>query len=641
MSEIEVMERQAELEPRPNRIAILDAGSQYGGLIDRSIRESGYRTLLLPLETPPDQLQDYDAIIISGGPSSVYAEDAPDCDPAIFELGKPTLGICYGMQLMAKHLGGQVQPTERREDGPQEIAIYGGSPLFKGCEGVRTVLMSHGDSVVGVPSGFRAVAGEDDTIVAAMDCPSKNLYGVQFHPEVYQTECGPQLFDNLLRNIAGLEPDYTIEDQEREAREYTRQTVGDRNVALFLSGGVDSTVLAALNAKAIDHKERIHAFHIDTGFMRQGESRAVMAALAEAGIEVELLDMSEMFATATTVIDGEETPPLNQVTDPQQKRKIIGDTFIRVRDEIINKADLGYDTVLAQGSLRPDLIESGSHLASSKSATIKTHHNDTEAVRRLREQGLVVEPLQALYKDQVRELGRRLGLPESIVARHPFPGPGLAIRILCEAGVALETAESEVEMAQAEIDYFVSNNGFGEYSAVVLPVRSVGVQGDERSYKPCVSVEGPADWEKLRELADALPKYAHGVNRVCYNFGGNQTVDSIKLTRTLLEKDAIEQARKADHIATEVLTEAGTMADISQMPVVLLPVSFDKPGERSVVIRPFISPDFMTGIAAIPGVHINEQLVFEMAASIATGVPGVSSVLYDLSNKPPGTTEWE
>lgn len=635
-----------ELPPDPHRIAILDGGSQYGGLIDRNVREAGYRTDILSLETPAAELADYDAVIISGGPSSVYAEDAPDCDPAIFELGKPTLGICLGMQLMTKHLGGTVAATALREDGPQETLFFGDSPLFNGLTGtVQKVLMSHGDSVVAPPRGFRVVGGADE-MVSVIEHQDRRLYGVQFHPEVFQTDCGPQLFQNFLHDIAQLEPDYTAEDQEQESIEYIQQTVGDRDVVMFLSGGVDSTVLAALMARAIDDPSKIHAYHIDTGFMRQGESQTVMEALGAAGIEVKLLDVADMFAEATTVIDGVMTPPLNQAVNPQQKRKIIGDTFIRVRDTIIQELDLPEDSVLAQGSLRPDLIESGSHLASGKADTIKTHHNDTEEVRKLRQLGRVVEPLQALYKDQVRELGRRLGLPESLVVRHPFPGPGLAIRILCQAGVEVVSVPSEtMQTAQAKLDSLLASEGFGEFQATVLPIRSVGVQGDGRSYKPCVSVTGPANWERLTALAELVPNRVHEVNRVCYSFTDGTELgeaEAVSVTPTTLDPDtSIAQARQADGIATEVFLQHGVLNNVSQLPVVLVPVSFGARGERSVVLRPFISPDFMTGIAGLPGRDLPEAPVFEVAQRIVNEVPGISRVMYDLSSKPPGTTEWE
>lgn len=632
-----------KLPPRPHAIAILDGGSQYGGLIDRNVREAGYRTDMLPLETPANKLADYDAIIISGGPSSVYSKGAPDCDPAVFTLGKPTLGICLGMQLMTKHLGGTVAATALREDGPQETLFFGDSRLFAGLQGTtQKVLMSHGDSVVTPPRGFQVIGGTD-AIVSVIEDADRRLYGVQFHPEVFQTECGPQLFENFLSGIAELQPDYTAEDQEQDAIDYIQRTVGDREVVLFLSGGVDSTVLAALMARAINDTSRIHAYHIDTGFMRQGESQAVISALSAAGIAVQLLDMADTFATAATVIDGVKTLPLNQTIDPQQKRKIIGDTFIQARDTVIRKLGLHEDSVLAQGSLRPDLIESGSHLASGKADTIKTHHNDTEAVRELRALGRVVEPLQALYKDQVRELGRRLGLPKELVARHPFPGPGLAIRILCHDGTKANTVPDKiVQTAQAELDNLLVAEGFDDFRATVLPIRSVGVQGDGRSYKPCVSVTGPADWPRLRALAELIPNRVHGVNRVCYNVINQEASPDISVTKTTLDPDtSIAQARQADYIVTDVLAKHGILNNVSQLPVVLVPVSFGRRGDRSVVLRPFISPDFMTGVAALPGRDIPEDQVFEIAQRIIHEVPDISSVMYDLSSKPPGTTEWE
>lgn len=623
------------------KIAILDAGSQYGGLIDRIVREAGYRTEILDLDTSTEKLEHYNGIIISGGPNSVYADDAPDCDPGLFKLGKPVLGICYGMQLLAKHLGGKIEPTARREDGPQDTVFSDNSRLFAGLAGKQRVLMSHGDSVTKLPPGF-SKTGESEGIISAIENEDSQLYGVQFHPEVYQTEGGEQIFKNFLEGIAGLNSDYTAEDQEAEAIDYINKVVGEREVLLFLSGGVDSSVLAALMAKAIEDKDRLHAVHINTGFMRQGESELVVEALKQAGIEVEMVDAKETFYQGTTVIDGQETSKLDQVTDPQVKRKIIGDTFIKVRDQVVRELNLPADVVLAQGSLRPDLIESGSHLASKQADVIKTHHNDTDAVRALRDKGQVVEPLQALYKDQVRAIGRRLGLPGSLVERHPFPGPGLAVRILCIAGDLEVVRELQEEAGQLQItvNEALAENKLQEYSARVLPIRSVGVQGDGRSYKPPVSISGSADWTRLTNLAEILPKKVHGINRVCYELTDSEP-GNLSATPTYLTEDAIDQERQADAIVSEVLHKYDAFKDISQMPVVLLPVSFGRAGERAIVLRPFMSPDFMTGVAATPGKELPEVAVFEMAKRIIKEVPGISKVLYDLTSKPPGTTEWE
>ncbi len=630
------MVRKRAKNSKAAKVAVLDAGSQFGGLIDRNVRELGLRTVLLPLETPAEELVKYEAIIISGGPKSVEDKDAHFCDPKLFTLDIPILGICYGMQLMAKMRGGRVGPSHLRQDGPQLTSTEGASNLFEGLSGQQKVLMSHGDSVHDLPEGFRIVATSGQ-LTAAIEDPVRRHYGVQFHPEVFQTENGPDIFRNFLFNISELTPDYTAEDQEKEALNYIQETVGEKDVVVLVSGGVDSAVLAALVAKSIK-KDKVHAFHVDTGFMRARESQDVIEALAQAGIVVNLLDMAEMFYNATTTIDGVETPPLSAVTDPQMKRKIIGDTFMKVNTGILKQRALGEDTVLAQGSLRPDLIESGSLLASSKADTIKTHHNDTEEVRKLRALGRVVEPLQQLYKDQVRVLGRRLGLPPHIVDRHPFPGPGGAIRILC--------AESAFKMPdhnqlQASLDEFLQAEGYREYKAHLLPVRTVGVQGDGRSYKYLVGLEGKPDWVRLYELAATIPDHNHAANRVSYIFGEPMDRTSLNITPTHLTKDVMEQWRRADAVVTQVLREHDLMDNISQMPVILLPLNFGKAGARGVALRPFVSPDFMTGIAARPGNEIPEVAIQEMVNRILKSVPNISRVLLDLSSKPPGTTEWE
>ncbi len=619
-----------------NRVCILDAGAQYGGLIDRNIRELGIRTELLPLETLARDLTDFDAVVISGGPSSVNEPGSPDCDPAIFDLNKPVLGICYGLQLLAKHLGGRVGTTNLREDGPQATSFFGGSKLLAGLEvKPQNVLMSHGDSVIELPTGFRVV-GRHDQLISVIEDAKNKLYGTQFHPEVFQTEGGKQIFENFLFGISDLKADYSPADQEQEAINYIKKYIGNRDVTLFLSGGVDSTVLAALMAKCLN-KSQVHAFHIDTGFMREGESQAVMSALKQLGIKVKLLDKAQLFYKATTTVDGIKTAPLNQVRDPQLKRKIIGDTFAAIHDDLISSHGLADDTVLAQGSLRPDLIESGSHLASTKADIIKTHHNDTEAVRRLRSKNRVVEPLQQLYKDQVRQLGRRLGLPESVVNRHPFPGPGLAIRIICaNEPYRLKNHDN----IQASLDKFLLKEGYSDYRSYLLPVRTVGVQGDGRSYKYLVGLTGKPNWPRLIELANKIPGSNHDVNRVCYIFG-DVDPKKINITPTLLTPDSIGQVRRADAIVTKILSRHNLLGAISQMPVVLLPVNFDQSGHRAIALRPFKTPDFMTGLAARPGRDIPIAALSEMVETIIKEVVGISRVVYDLSSKPPGTTEWE
>ncbi|HVI60853.1 MAG TPA: glutamine-hydrolyzing GMP synthase, partial [Candidatus Saccharimonadales bacterium] len=414
----------------PVAVAILDAGAQYGKVIDRRVRNFQVRSELLPLDTPYDELRNYGAIIISGGPESVYAKGAPQPDPAIWQSRKPILGICYGMQLVNQAFGGSVERKKTREDGHFAIQVDPEDKLFDGLKPSQKVLMSHGDSIAKVAGGFHAVASSGD-IVAAISDRRRKIYGVQFHPEVDLTDNGQQMLSNFLFKIAGLRPDYGLENKLDEAVGYIRQAVGDRQVLLFASGGVDSTVCAALLGRALPAAQ-VRVVHVDTGFMRYRESDDVQKALAAAGVEMTVVRATDTFLDATATVDGRPTPPLRQVTDPEIKRRIIGDTFMKVREEVM--AELGLDpatTMLAQGTLRPDLIESASHLASSKAAVIKTHHNDTQLVRDLRDSGHVIEPLHELHKDEVRQLGEELGLPGDLVWRQPFPGPGLAIRLLC------------------------------------------------------------------------------------------------------------------------------------------------------------------------------------------------------------------
>ncbi len=620
----------------PQRVAILDAGAQYGGLIDRTIRELGLRTVLLPIDTPAKQLETFAAIVISGGPKSVAEADAYHCDPDILNIGKPILGICYGLQLIAQMHGGSVDAAGIREDGPQDIEILQKSALFKGLAKKQRVLMTHGITVLKEPAGFQITA-RSGSLIAAIENEELRQYGVQFHPEVYQTECGKTIFKNFLLNIAELVPDYTPADQEHEAIAAIKSTVGDHDVVVFVSGGVDSTVVAALIGEAIP-KSQIHAFHTDTGFMRLNESKKVVESLENAGIKVTLLDMADMFANATAVIDGKVTKPLKEVIDPQIKRQIIGDTFIKVREKILRDYNLTDDSVLAQGSLRPDLIESGSELASTKAETIKTHHNDTEEVRKLRRSNRVIEPLQQLYKDQVRELGTRLGLPADIVDRHPFPGPGLAIRVICsEQPYRLMNHDA----IQQQLDDFVTAKGFGDFQVHLLPVQTVGVQGDGRSYKYLAGITGPADWEKLSHLAALIPNYNQEINRLVYIFGGPVERDNLGITPTHLTKDVLDGLRLADDIVTATLRDQNLMSHISQLPVILFPVDFGKIGQRSIALRPFITPDFMTGLAALPNKDIPEAVIMNLVAKLTSQVPGISRIVYDLSSKPPGTTEWE
>lgn len=680
------------MHPESEVVAILDAGSQYGKVIDRRVRELNVETELFPITEKAETFTSkYKAVIISGGPQSVYDEGAHVIDPKIFELGVPVLGICYGMQLMCYQSGRQVGKKTSREDGQFIIKVDPASALYKDMNPEQSVLLTHGDTVFDAPEGWK-VTGKSGNLIASIENTEKRLYGVQYHPEVDLTVNGVQIFKNFLFGVAGLSASFTLKDRKETAVEYIRSRVGpDSKVLVLVSGGVDSSVCAALCTLALG-PERVHALHICNGFMRKDESIKVKEALARLNLNLEVVDASEDFYGATTKIGSSPIPTdrLDTVINPEEKRKIIGDTFMRVAQKEIARLGLSAETTfLAQGTLRPDLIESASHTVSASAAVIKTHHNDTDLVRELRQKGHVIEPLADYHKDEVRALGRDLGLPEDLVARHPFPGPGLAIRIICSSTKAdiddsfhetnrrlrhlltefnpddpSEKTPSELlELRDEEREVFRRLLATSHVSAVLLPIKTVGVQGDGRSYHYvcALSTDDPAsydkslaagspptidgvfnpDWETLFALAKFIPKIYHNVNRVVYVFGKRIRDPIVDITPTTLTKDAIFQLQEADDRVNQVFFERDQVKKVSQAPVILFPVGFEQGTTgRSVALRTLITNDFMTGHAAHPGTELEAETVLESVRRVLQ-VPGIGRVVYDLTSKPPGTTEWE
>jgi GMP synthase (glutamine-hydrolysing) len=507
--------------PQHSTIAILDFGSQYTQVIARRVRECQVYSQVFPFDTKADELKDLHpaGIILSGGPASVYGPAAPQPDPAIFELGVPTLGICYGMQLMGHHLGGKVEFSERREYGLGQLQLLEHGALFHGFGELVDIWNSHGDKVTKLPRGFRSIAKTDNSPYAAIEHPKKRFYGLQFHPEVVHTPRGKEILQNFLFRVCGCKMDWTMGSFIEEACGRIRKQVGDDQVLLGLSGGVDSSVAAALLHKAIG--PQLTCVFVNNGLLRSREAETVQRVFRDNfHVRLKYVDASSRFLSK-----------LRGVTNPERKRKIIGHEFIRVFDDAVHgltqrKGGAPFRW-LAQGTLYPDVIESVA-IGGNPAALIKSHHNVGGLPKKMKLK--LVEPLRELFKDEVREVGAQLGLPKEIVQRQPFPGPGLAVRILGEVTRErlriLREADTIVvsEMKASEWYYKVWQS-----FAVLLPVRSVGVMGDERTYENTIAlriVESQdgmtADWvripyEILARISTRIINEVKGVNRVCYD----------------------------------------------------------------------------------------------------------------------------
>ena len=500
------------------KILILDFGSQYTQLIARRVREAHVYCELHPFDMDPAAIRDFapEGIILSGGPKSVYQEGAPQIDGALFELGIPVLGICYGMQLMSRHFGGEVVPAGKREFGHAEVAAAGTpGPLFDGffAEGKSSVWMSHGDHVEKVPAGFEVVAETTNAPVAAIQNVARRLYGVQFHPEVNHTPRGDLLLDTFVRKICGCGGDWTPGHIIDDALERIRRQVGGEGVILGLSGGVDSSVAAALIHRAIG--DQLTCVFVDTGLLRLGEGDQVMATFAEnMGVKVLRVNAADRFLSA-----------LAGVTDPEKKRKIIGGLFVDIFEEEAGKVREA--AWLAQGTIYPDVIESAG-AKTGKAHSIKSHHNVGGLPETMNLK--LLEPLRELFKDEVRAIGDELGLPHPMIYRHPFPGPGLGVRIL--GAVKKEYADI---LRQADAIYIDELHRSGHYDkisqafAVFLPVKSVGVMGDGRTYEFVVALRAvetkdfmtagwyPMPYEDLARISNRIINEVRGVNRVVYD----------------------------------------------------------------------------------------------------------------------------
>ncbi|PYK84053.1 MAG: glutamine-hydrolyzing GMP synthase [Verrucomicrobia bacterium] len=523
--------------PKHSKIVILDFGSQYTQVIARRIRELQVYSEVVSFDLPAAEIKNLhpNGIILSGGPASVYDKGAPQIDPEIFSLGIPVLGICYGLMQMAHHLGGRVVFTGRREYGAGMLHITNGSQLFDGLGNQLDVWNSHGDEVTALPKGFLAAGRTESSDFAAVEDRQRKLYGLQFHPEVAHTPRGKEILQNFVYHICHCAMDWTMGSFIEEACERVRRQVGDEKVVLGLSGGVDSSVTAALLHKAIG--DQLTCIFVNNGLLRAREEEIVQRVFGENfHVRLKYVDATERFLTA-----------LKGVTDPEQKRKVIGNEFIAVfqhateellaQDRQNNARKLaaaspsggghGHYKFLAQGTLYPDVIESVS-IGGNPAAVIKSHHNVGGLPEKMHFE--LVEPVRQLFKDEVRQVGLQLGLPKEIVYRQPFPGPGLAVRILGEVTPErlsiLREADTIVQSEMKASDWYYR---VWQSFAVLLPVRSVGVMGDQRTYDNTIvlriveSQDGmTADWvrlpyELLARISSRISNEVKGVNRVCFD----------------------------------------------------------------------------------------------------------------------------
>jgi GMP synthase (glutamine-hydrolysing) len=577
-------------------------------LIARKVRELGVSSEVFPSDVSPDLVRHASGVIISGGPYSVYDEASPSISRFLLAAGPPVFGICYGQQLISQLLGGSVRKGDKGEFGLAILdRLNGDSEILKDVRDHQQVWMSHRDVVTAPPAGFRVLAKTSTCETAAIEDPVRRLYGVQFHPEVVHTVEGTRILENFVFNICGCRKDWNPGQRVALVEEQIRQSVGDRNVFFFVSGGVDSTVAFTLCLRALG-ASRVRGVYVDTGLMREGETefvertfRALGAGVVDAVVNVEHCERQFL-------------EPLASVRDPEIKRHVIGEQFVRVQERIIeSRGLLDGHWILGQGTIYPDTIESG---GTANAATIKTHHNRVPGIQRLMESGRIVEPLADFYKDEVRTIGRQLDLPAELLDRHPFPGPGLAIRCLCS-----ETEELVTRVPEGWL----------------IPVRSVGVQGDSRSYAPVLAIEAfPSASSRLQEEATELINRTAEVNRVIARVTVREPMERQRIFASSLTPARIALLRHADAIVREMCHEAGFDAQVWQFPVILIPLGTVNASRESVVLRPIQSVDGMTA----DSVAMPDELLHAMSARLMA-ITEVAGVYYDITHKPPGTIEWE
>ena len=621
------------------KIVVLDFGSQYAHLIAKRFRALGYYSEIELPSCDVEKLRDAKGIVFSGGPASVYDEKTPDFNSRILDLDVPILGLCYGHYIVHLGYNGKVGKAEVGEFGFAQLNIRKelNSPLFKGIDPQQQVWMSHQDGVLSMGDGFEVIGSTKDCPFAATQNLAKKRFSLQCHCEVKDTPCGNQIFENFAQ-YCQMPKNWDEDAVLNHIIEDTKKQAGDKNVLLFLSGGVDSTVAFALLNKALG-QDRVLGLHIDNGFMRKNESSNVDKAYRGHNFNNFVVkDASESFLSA-----------IAGLTDPQKKRMAVGENFITVRDNFVKEQNLDENRyMLAQGTLYPDIIESG---GTKNSHTIKTHHNRVEGIQKLIEKGLIIEPLKDLYKDEVRRMGKKLGLEDDLVMRHPFPGPGLSINVLCSDGVLSADDKEELKKAKEEFEGIeiteFCENCKASLVKTVLPVKSVGVQGDFRTYRfpACLAFKKdekgffhvPKVREKVEKTSSTITNSARFLNRTViklYQKPGVKDEDLV-LQKGYCTRERLDQLREVDDIVLTELHKNGWYDKIFQHLTIDLPyATSDK--KASFVLRPVVSEDVMTARFAWLPMELMDNIVKQIAK-----LDFVDSLYLDCTNKPPATFGWE
>ena len=622
------------------KIVVLDFASQYAHLIAKRFRMLGYYSEIALPNADVSTFENVKGIVFSGGPSSVYDEKVPEFNSKILDLEIPILGLCYGHYIVQQGYNGKIGKAAVGEFGFSTLELNDKvkCPLFEGIEKNQQVWMSHQDGVFELGDGFETVGSTKDCKYAATQNLEKKRFSLQFHCEVKDTPCGNQIFENFAK-YCEMSQNWDQDTVLQIILEQIKTQAEGKNVLLFLSGGVDSTITFALLNKALG-QDRVLGLHIDNGFMRKNESKNVDIAYRKFGFENFIVeDASESFLKA-----------IAGLSDPQKKRMAVGENFITVRNEVVAKQHLDEDKwLLAQGTLYPDIIESG---GTKNSHTIKTHHNRVQGIQDLIARGLIIEPIRDLYKDEVRAIGKKLGLDDELVMRHPFPGPGLSINVLCNDGKSWtskddeELAAAKKELEEIKLDMFCAHCT-QDLKRTVLPVRSVGVQGDFRTYRfPALLTfknEGngfyhfPGKREKIEECSSTITNAAKFLNRTCIKLYQKPSVkdEDLKLQEGFCDKRRLDQLREVDNIVLTELHKSGWYNKIFQHLTIDLPYASAE-DKATFVLRPVISEDVMTARFAM----LPEELLNTIVHKIAE-LDFVDALYFDATNKPPATFGWE